>query len=286
MGVSMADATKALTYCEARSIEDAIDFLFPHPGGRYHHFTRFPMAIQLTEDEKLIDVFLCLQCGLREKDHPPVHGPGGVIVPVLADDLDHPLILIPQQRRPPGPTAAERALAEAAEEEKKRAAALAEGKLSCSICTGYDFTEADFVVPPCNHRFCKACVVGFLEANINSGTVKELRCMDADCRRIMDEKEIESLVSAPVWSKFQRFTEQIRLQSDPAVRFCPRPNCGEVMRGSQRQPHLKCGKCAFEMCWRCNKPWHGSISCDKVIANSNILFISHSFIHSLVPVIN
>jgi len=37
------------------------------------------------------------------------------------------------------------------------------------------------------------------------------------------------------------------------------------MRGSEKQPHLTCSKCAFELCFNCNRKWHGKLSCDRVV---------------------
>jgi hypothetical protein len=62
--------------------------------------------------------------------------------------------------------------------------------------------------------------------------------MDPSCERRMDEKEIKDNCSAELFAKYQKFSLQIKLATDPAVRFCQTRDCGEVMRGSTRKPHL------------------------------------------------
>jgi ariadne-1 len=113
----------------------------------------------------------------------------------------------------------------------------------------------------CGHTFCYSCWRTYLTGKITDGSVVDLRC--PSCSRSIDRTEIQQSVSEVILKKYDVFLENVELAKDPAVRWCPTPNCSSILRGSAGSPHLVCPKCSAETCWNCNERWHGSRSCEE-----------------------
>jgi len=142
--------------------------------------------------------------------------------------------------------------------EKKKASG---GTVECLICFD-EVLVKDIVFASCKHNFCVTCWNGYLETKVKDGEVLKLNCPYPKCRRPVERKEIKARLSPEMFEKFNRFYTQAQLSLNPNARWCPTPNCDQVMFGSKLDPRLKCPKCAHEICFRCNHDWHTG-SCER-----------------------
>ena len=69
--------------------------------------------------------------------------------------------------------------------------------------------------------------------------------------------------------KFTKFKGQKALDSDPLVRWCPNPSCGEHTRAENKDAKkLTCYKCKTEFCFQCRDKWHGEdVTCEEAMKN-------------------
>ena len=123
----------------------------------------------------------------------------------------------------------------------------------------------------CKHRFCSECTIEQFKGLIEKAEIKKLKCFNYECKEpeIKNEK-IEAILNArdlgELCEKFKRFRDQKGLDSDPLVRWCPKPGCEEHMRAVNSQAEkMVCGKCATEVCFKCRDVWHGTESCEDAM---------------------
>ena len=51
---------------------------------------------------------------------------------------------------------------------------------------------------------------------------------------------------------------------DPYVRWCPKPDCGTMLRAESLDvKYLTCHVCKEKVCFNCNEKWHPKISCER-----------------------
>ena len=64
-----------------------------------------------------------------------------------------------------------------------------------------------------------------------------------------------------------RFKDQKSLDSDPLVRYCVNPKCGEVLRAENKDAKkMTCPKCSTEICFQCRDKWHGEdVTCEEAM---------------------
>ena len=62
-----------------------------------------------------------------------------------------------------------------------------------------------------------------------------------------------------------RFKQLKALESDPLIKWCPRPGCGGYVRGLTLKDHKVVCQCGEEICFQCGNAYHGKTSCsDKI----------------------
>lgn len=149
---------------------------------------------------------------------------------------------------------------EKAEEEKELAKTY-----TCNICMR-DIRESSGFALPCGHIHCKECVRSYLNDAIDSGAVLEIRCPQVDCNRLFTREQISKICTKPVYEKYLRFRENIEVNMSKDMKWCPAPDCGRYIKGSNAKPHVVC-ECGFHMCFRCGEAWHPGVSCRKNFEN-------------------
>ena len=123
----------------------------------------------------------------------------------------------------------------------------------------------------CGHRFCEHCAIEQLRQNIERAEIAKLKCFQHDCLRPISEDRITQILSVrnlpELVEKFSRFKNQKSLDTDPLVRWCPKPNCMTHIRAENMEAtKLTCPKCATEVCYKCRDEWHGvSVTCEEAI---------------------
>jgi len=161
------------------------------------------------------------------------------------------------------------------------------GTIECGICFD-DIPIKDIVFATCKHNFCTTCWNGYLENKVKDGEVLKLNCPAPKCRRAVERKEIKERLTPEMFEKFNRFYTQAQLSLNPNARWCPTPNCDQVMFGTKSNPQLKCPKCGHEICFRCNHDWHTG-TCERAarglvgVAADRAAFAAYALVANIKP---
>jgi len=161
------------------------------------------------------------------------------------------------------------------------------GTIECGICFD-EIPVKDIVFATCKHNFCTTCWNGYLESKVKDGEVLKLNCPAPKCRRPVERKEIKERLTPEMFEKFNKFYTQAQLSLNPNARWCPTPNCDQVMFGSKTDPKLKCPKCEHEICFRCNHDWHMG-SCEQAarglvgLAADRAAFAAYAMVANVKP---
>ena len=67
--------------------------------------------------------------------------------------------------------------------------------------------------------------------------------------------------------KYRRFKVSKDLDSDPLVRYCPKPGCEEHMKAESNDTQkLQCPRCETWVCFNCRDEWHGEdVTCEEAM---------------------
>eukprot|EP00830_Metopus_es_P008624 TRINITY_DN18393_c0_g1_i1.p1 TRINITY_DN18393_c0_g1~~TRINITY_DN18393_c0_g1_i1.p1 ORF type:complete len:482 (+),score=47.08 TRINITY_DN18393_c0_g1_i1:1-1446(+) len=139
------------------------------------------------------------------------------------------------------------------EEERK-------GDLECKICTQSNNQENMFALS-CKHYYCISCVNSYLEANINDGKILNLKCPEETCNIVFKRSDISSICTPSTFAKYEKFKENIEINLNKKLRWCPAPNCGKYVEENPSTSHAIC-KCGFHLCFKCGEAWHEGITCE------------------------
>ncbi len=132
--------------------------------------------------------------------------------------------------------------------------------VACGICTSLVPRSALFALS-CGHAHCKRCVISYLECSIQDGKILDLRCPMQDCEAKFTKEHIQKLCRNETYQKYLRFRENIEVNLNKRLRWCPAPNCGRYVECSTQDPHVVC-QCGFHMCFKCGEAWHAGYSCE------------------------
>ena len=84
------------------------------------------------------------------------------------------------------------------------------------------------------HEFCRDCYTFYVEAKIKEGESRTIECMESECKQIVDENTIVNLLTArdaslpeadKLMARFQTLLNRTFVDDNPALKFCPAPNC-------------------------------------------------------------
>jgi len=120
------------------------------------------------------------------------------------------------------------------------------GLFAAEGCTGYEEDPErlkDFETKPsqyftslkCGHVICNACWGDYLTSKIVENDIMMLRCpicvggSSSTCSPAVPESMVERVVPPEVYTKFQNFVVSNYISTQPAVKWCPAPNCGFVV---------------------------------------------------------
>lgn len=87
---------------------------------------------------------------------------------------------------------------------------------------------------PAKHVFCRDCYTYYVESKIKEGESRTIECMETDCKQIVDENTIVNLLasrdalvpdSEKLMGRFQTLLNRTFVDDNPALKFCPAPNC-------------------------------------------------------------
>jgi len=130
----------------------------------------------------------------------------------------------------------------------------------CEICyMNYEVKDMHGL-PTCSHKFCLNCITDYLNYNISNGQVKIIKCADQSCTKEYTREDIRKFGSKEIYEKYLRFKENLDVNLNPDLRWCPRPDCSHfVKKGRKNKVICECG---FELCFLCGLPWHNNVDCE------------------------
>ena len=66
-----------------------------------------------------------------------------------------------------------------------------------------------------------------------------------------------------LYAKYERFSNQKKIDSDLLVRWCTKAGCTTYMKAENREvKYVTCPTCSTQVCFNCRDTWHGDdVSC-------------------------
>jgi hypothetical protein len=139
----------------------------------------------------------------------------------------------------------------------------------CEICMS-DVTLRDlFTIDRCFHRFCRDCVRGHIEAQIetqsfvDSGAEVGIICPGNACENILGMHEVKACVDAGTFDRYDILLRDNAVMKVRDLRWCTTPDCKNVLVISKDSPMLVCYACCGSWCADCDVPWHGDMTCKE-----------------------
>lgn len=151
----------------------------------------------------------------------------------------------------------------------------------CSICC-LPITEN--IIVPCNHMFCNDCWTQYLHDKITNGQVHGIVCPQFACYRLVPIHIVEKLVSRDMASKYLQYDIKAFVDSNPTIRWCPHPGCGQAVQKPHDEEHVlspltdqrtvdelsettssymvHCGNDHY-FCWNCGEFAHAPCTCKE-----------------------
>jgi len=125
-------------------------------------------------------------------------------------------------------------------------------KHSCLICLE-EYTASNTHALACGHRYCSNCWRTYLELKINEGPeCAYATCPAPKCKVKAHEIAFKSLVSPPMYEKYQIFLLKSFVNDNPLVKWCPAPGCSYTIRCERKdRKEAVCCKCGFRFCFSC-----------------------------------
>lgn len=115
---------------------------------------------------------------------------------------------------------------------------------NCPICI-LKMELNNIMILNCQHKFCKDCIVSYLEEEIKNSRVDPIKCPQNKCLKseqdisyTFTDDVIKSLVSPEYYEKYLDFKLKLYIEKDKNLTFCPIPNC----KGYARLEGIKANK--------------------------------------------
>ncbi|TMW58070.1 hypothetical protein Poli38472_013544 [Pythium oligandrum] len=144
----------------------------------------------------------------------------------------------------------------------RRVAAQFLAPLSCPICleplpviglreAAEDSTETH-VKLLCRHKFCTACIGAYVEMKVKAREVEEdqLVCPVVECKACLKEGDIAYIGGMTTLRSYRKTLKRVRDEKNPSARWCPRPECGELILCESTE-NFTCPKCQAVGCFNC-----------------------------------
>ncbi|RKP24720.1 hypothetical protein SYNPS1DRAFT_16757 [Syncephalis pseudoplumigaleata] len=140
----------------------------------------------------------------------------------------------------------------------------------CDICCD-DEPGLESLALRCAHRFCRSCYEDYLRKKVvNDGESRRIQCPATHCSVIVDERTVERLVPAAVYTRYQMLLTRTFVDDSPQLRWCPAPSCEYVVKCDVPQaalrtvvPTVQC-RCGTTFCHGCGLEDHLPCICELV----------------------
>ena len=88
--------------------------------------------------------------------------------------------------------------------------------------------------------------------------------MQAGCKQNFARDDVEACGTEEIWKKYLRFKENIQVDTNPNLRWCPKPSCMKYVQKAGRWTNTATCECGQEVCFRCGNAAHGNVRCANV----------------------
>ena len=141
---------------------------------------------------------------------------------------------------------------------------LPQTSFECPIC----FTSSlpTFSFPSCLHTFCQSCFSNYIQTQISSFKVLNIRCPQNNCSQsLQDLHLLKSILEDPLFTKLQALISQKTLNKTQKPSICPKPGCLRPVILSQKTSYsfTQCS-CHTLICNVCGDFWHEGKTCLEI----------------------
>ncbi|ELP92437.1 ariadne RING finger, putative [Entamoeba invadens IP1] len=131
---------------------------------------------------------------------------------------------------------------------------------SCEICYE-DVEESEaFTFTPCQHKYCKSCVLSLCKERVNS--LQEIFCPHEKCHCPLEGDKLYTLDYQTAEKYNVVLFRLYVLRSDNLI-FCPIPNCNGVLEKVEKTNQVTCPECQNTFCFKCREMWHKDFTCEQ-----------------------
>ncbi|CDW77444.1 ibr domain containing protein [Stylonychia lemnae] len=143
--------------------------------------------------------------------------------------------------------------------------------VTCQICYS-DQYQSGMVLLNCGHSYCVICLNQMILYAIDqSGEVHKLKCPDFNCPAVLPRDTIESLIErSGKFPKYLRIMRNYYLVLEKTKKFCPAPNCDNVLEKKGLNSKINCEQCKNLICFDCHCVWHIGQTCRQYIKKTQI----------------
>ncbi|KAI9621728.1 hypothetical protein H4Q26_015494 [Puccinia striiformis f. sp. tritici PST-130] len=101
-------------------------------------------------------------------------------------------------------------------------------------CPPLDAEKGSTTTQFVKHEFCRECYTQYVEGKVKEGEARTIECMESQCKQIVDENTIVDLLTLRdatvpdnerLMGRFQTLLNRTFVDDNPALKFCPAPNC-------------------------------------------------------------
>lgn len=144
---------------------------------------------------------------------------------------------------------------------------------TCEICFEEKIGRDKFVIlNPCMHYFCKDCLVGYSESQINENRVDRLKCPSYSdpkgCKSNIREIDLVGAgLSEDCQKKLTQFSIETALAKMDDFGYCP--ECNGVAELTPKKNMGYCQHCFYYFCTKCDEKYHPGTRCEYLILDAD-----------------
>eukprot|EP00347_Sterkiella_histriomuscorum_P003716 403363220 len=149
-------------------------------------------------------------------------------------------------------------------------------QITCEICFQIVQDEHLIFMLECGHEYCKECLLDMLTFAINnSGKIEKLTCPNQICTCRISDSYVRKILGPEtdenaneLFQKYTRFMADYEIMHMQDRKYCPVPNCDNIIQGKNGLKKTRCIKCQKDICYSCQTIWHQGQSCSKYQAKN------------------
>ena len=139
----------------------------------------------------------------------------------------------------------------------------------CSVCSNY-LPPANFLTLPCNHSFCKHCILTGWELLIKEAQATQSSMKCSQCSKPLEYFFLKEHLPKEL---FEKYDELINLEAILSMDnknekpvYCPQPNCSKLLLVDKKSNFVTCNFCSTKFCIDCKLLWeyHAGKKCEEV----------------------